>query len=222
MAVQDKKIGSLTEWVYGNIADTANIVVAYAGANYRIVMSTLKQYVLGNRTIDGIGPSDIPTNSGVQTFTNKRLNNPAFNSDTTLNIAVTATQMNYLQNLDVNVKQALDSVGAYAHELEDSILDLMTAVNVLQADKIYSEQHSASGGQILLTAAEISGGNPIDPKSLSISVYEYSFGTQGVLTLLNLSGIVVSTSGSNLSNVTIANVTVGMTYQIVIRYRLKV
>ena len=220
MAAEDKKISSLTEWVYGNIVDAANIIVAHAGANYRIAMSTLKQYVLGNRTIDGIGSSDIPTNSGVQTFTNKRLNNPAFNSDTTLNSNVTATQMNFLQNLDVNVKVKFTSIDATAATNENSIETINTQLDALQADKIYSTGQGAGSESIVIGASTIGGGDNIDPNSLSIFVYEQMSASS--LKLLNLSNIFIAISGTYLSSVTIGDVVSGKSYQIVIRYRLAV
>lgn len=222
MAAEDKKISVLTEWFYEDIVDIAKIVVAYAGLNYKIAMSTIRQYVLGNREINGTGSGDIPTNGGTQIFTNKRLDEPAFNDATTLNSAVTSTQMNFLENLDTNVKAKFTEIDSNVNGVENTVENLSAIINALQADKIYSEEHNASSESILLSASEIGGGNSIDPESLSISVYEYILGTDGTLKLLNLSGIVVSKSGDNLSNVTIANVTIGRTYQIVIRYRVAV
>lgn len=218
MAAEDKKISVLTEWLYQNIMDTANIVVAYAGANYRIVMSTLKQYVLGNRTIDGTGSGDIPTNGGMQTFTNKRLDAPSFNSDTTLNNNVTATQMNFLANLDVNVKQKFDSLDLDVSGIENNIYDLFDAVNALQADKIYSTGQGAGSTSITINASTIGGGDRIDPNSLSIFVYEQE--SVSLLKLLNLSNISIAISDGYLSSVTIGDVVPGRSYQIVIRYRV--
>jgi len=218
MAVNDKKISSLTEWLYANIVDAANIVVAHAGGNYRIMMSTLKQYVLGDRTIDGTGSGDIPTNDGVQILTNKRLDNPSFNDNTTLNSNVTATQMNLLQNLDVNVKQKFDSLDSDVSGIENNIYDLLNAVNALQADKIYSIGQGASSTSITIDASTIDSLNRIDPNSLSIFVYEQRSAT--LLQLVNLSNIFIAISGNYLSSVTIGDVVQGKSYQIVIRYRV--
>jgi len=218
MAANDKKISSLTEWIYANIVDAANIVVANAGANYRIAMSTLKQYVLGNRTIDGTGSGDIPTNGGTQTFTNKRLDSPSFNSYTTLNSNVTATQMNLLQNLDVNVKQKFDSLDSDVSGIENNIYDLLNAVNALQADKIYSTGQGTSSTSITISASTIGGEDKIDPNSLSIFVYEQK--SVSLLKLLNLSNISIEISDGYLSSVTIGDVESGRSYQIVIRYRV--
>ena len=218
MAANDKKISSLTEWIYANIVDAANIVVAHAGANYRIVMSTLKQYVLGNREINGTGSGDIPTNDGVQILTNKRLDNPSFNDNTTLNSNVTATQMNLLQNLDVNVKQKFDSLDSDVSGIENNIYDLLNAVNALQADKIYSTGQGTSSTSITISASTIGGEDKIDPNSLSIFVYEQK--SVSLLKLLNLSNISIEISDDYLSSVTIGDVESGKSYQIVIRYRV--
>jgi hypothetical protein len=218
MAAEDKKISVLTEWLYGSIANAANIIVAHAGANYRIAMSTLKQYVLGDREINGTRSGDIPTNGGSQMFTNKRLDAPSFNSDTTLNSNVTATQMNLLQNLDVNVKQKFDSLDSDVSGIENNIYDLLDAVNALQADKIYSIGQGASSTSITIDASIIDSLNRIDPNSLSIFVYEQRSAT--LLQLVNLSNIFIAISGNYLSSVTIGDVVQGKSYQIVIRYRV--
>ena len=218
MAAQDKKISVLTEWLYANIVDAANIVVAHAGENYRIAMSTLKQYVLGDREINGTRSGDIPTNDGVQILTNKRLDNPSFNDNTTLNSNVTATQMNLLQNLDVNVKQKFDSLDSDVSGIENNIYDLLNAVNALQADKIYSIGQGAGSTSITIDASIIDSLNRIDPNSLSIFVYEQRSAT--LLQLVNLSNIFIAISGNYLSSVTIGDVVQGKSYQIVIRYRV--
>lgn len=219
MAAQDKKISSLTQWLYDNIVDAANIVVAHAGENYRIAMSTIRQYVLGNRVINGIGSNDIPTNGGTQTLANKRLDSPSFNSDTPLSSAVTATQMNYLQNLDVNVKQALNGIAGDLSTVENDVGVLYSIVDALQADKIYSVGIGTEAGisSIKINASSISG-NKINPYSLSISVYEQT--STLTMKLLNLSDIDIVISNDFLSSITIGDVYPEKTYRIVIRYRL--
>ena len=218
MAANDKKISSLTEWVYANIVDAANIVVANAGANYRIAMSTLKQYVLGNREINGTRSGDIPTNGGLQMFTNKRLDNPSFNDDTTLNSNVTATQMNFLANLDVNVKTKFDAIDATAATNESNIEIINTQLDELQADKIFSIGQGTSSTSITISASTIGGGDRVDPNSLSIFVYEQE--SVSLLKLLNLSNISIEISDGYLSSVTIGDVVQGRSYRIVIRYRV--
>jgi hypothetical protein len=218
MAAEDKKISVLTEWIYASIQDAANIVVAHVGSNYRIALSTLKQYVLGNREIGGAGSNDIPTNGGTQIFTNKRLDSPSFNDDVELNSNVTATQMNFLQNLDVNVKQKFDVIASDILGVENNVENLISTVDALQADKIYSSGQGAGSESIVLSASTIGGGDRIDPDSLSISVYEQTSASS--MKLINLSNIVVARSDDYLSSVTIADVVSGKSYQIVIRYRV--
>jgi hypothetical protein len=218
MAAEDKKISVLTEWIYASIQDAANIVVAHVGSNYRIALSTLKQYVLGNREIDGTGSDDIPTNGGTQIFTNKRLDSPSFNDDVELNSNVTATQMNFLQNLNVNVKGRFDVIASDILGVENNVENLISTVDALQADKIYSSGQGAGSESIVLSASTIGGGDRIDPDSLSISVYEQTSASS--MKLINLSNIVVARSDDYLSSVTIADVVSGKSYQIVIRYRV--
>lgn len=218
MAAEDKKISVLTEWIYASIQDAANIVVAHVGSNYRIALSTLKQYVLGNRVIGGAGSNDIPTNGGTQIFTNKRLDSPSFNDDVELNSNVTATQMNFLQNLDVNVKGRFDVIASDILGVENNVENLISTVDALQADKIYSSGQGAGSESIVLSASTIGGGDRIDPDSLSISVYEQTSASS--MKLINLSNIVVARSDDYLSSVTIADVVSGKSYQIVIRYRV--
>lgn len=219
MAAQDKKISSLTQWLYDNIVDAANIVVAYSGENYRIAMSAIRQYVLGNRVINGTGSNDIPTNGGTQTLSNKRLDSPSFNSDTPLSSAVTATQMNHLQNLDVNVKQKFNSLDLDIFGIENNIYNLLDAVNALQADKIYSYGIGVGAGATSITIdAPSMAGSRIDPYSLSISVYEQT--STFTMKLFNPSDIDISISNDSLSSITIKGVSSEKTYRIAIRYRL--
>lgn len=220
MAAEDKKISVLTEWFnYEDIVDIANIVVAYAGLNYKIAMSTIRQYVLGNREINGTGSGDIPTNGGTQIFTNKTLYQPAFNDATTLNSAVTSTQMNFLENLDTNVKAKFTEIDSNVNGVENTVENLSTTINALQADKIYSVGIGVGAGasSITINASSISNYD-VDPYSLSISVYEQT--SPLTMKLLNLSDIDISISDNILSSIGIAEVFPEKAYQIVIRYRL--
>ena len=217
MAAEDKKISVLTKWLYGSIADTANIVVAHAGANYRIAMSTIRQYVLGDREIGGTGSRDIVTTGSTQILANKRIDEPSFNSDVQLSRDVTAIQMNHLSGLGQNVQNVLNSIGSDILTIENRIDDLDSTVNALQADKIYSTGRGAGGAYITVLASEISV-DKIDPNSLSIFVYEQT--SASTMDLLNLSKIRISTSDNFLSTIEIAEVEPGKPYQIVIRYRL--
>lgn len=219
MAAEDKKISVLTEWIYASIQDAANIVVAHVGSNYRIALSTLKQYVLGDREIGGTGSMDITTNSDEQILTHKRLDSPSFNDDVELNSNVTATQMNFLQNLDVNVKQKFDVIASDILGVENNVENLISTVGALQADKIYSASHAAASTSIYLTALEIGGEDEIDAHSLSISVYIQP--TSLSMRLVNLSNIQISMSeSSKLTSVTIGDVEFEKVYRIIIRYRV--
>lgn len=219
MASQDKKISSLTEWLYQNVEDAANIVVAHFGSNYRIALSTLRRYVLGNREIGGIGSRDITTNTDAQTLTQKRLDSPSFNNDVKLNWNVSATQLNFLSGLNVNVNQVLNTIGSDIMTIEDRLDNLVLALDTLQADKVYSTGIGVGGGatSITIDASSISN-DKINPYSLSISVYEQT--SPLTMQLLNLSKIDILISDDILSSITIADVVSGKSYQIVIRYRV--
>lgn len=219
MAANDKKISSLTEWAYSNIVDAANIVVAHAGGNYRIAMSAIRQYVLGNREIGGTGSRDITTNADEQILTHKRLYSPSFNDDVELNWNVTATQMNHLSGLSHNVQSVLNSIGSDIMTIEDRIDGLDSTINTLQADKIYSNGIGVGAGvtYITINASSISN-DDINPYSLSISVYEQTSPLS--MKLLNLSDIDILISDGILSSIRIADVVPQKAYQIVIRYRL--
>ena len=218
MAAQDKKISSLTEWIYQSIEGLANIVVAHDGENYRTEMSTSRQYVLGDREIGGAGSRDIVTTGDTQILANKRIDDPSFNSDTpTLSGNITATQMNHLSGLGQNVQNAINSIGGDILTIENRIDGLDSTVNALQADKIYSVGMGTAATSITIQASSIDA-DKIDPYSLSISVYEQT--SISSMTLLNLSNISISISDGILSSITIGDVEPGKSYQIVIRYRL--
>ncbi len=94
----------------------------------KLTGTQLRAYVLGGRTIDGAAGADIPTNAGIQTLTNKRLDNPKINSanPTTatsedLNklaaVTVSAGVINYLSGAYSNIQTQLN---AKADTLETS------------------------------------------------------------------------------------------------------
>jgi len=151
MAAEDKKISSLSEWIYENIVNAANIVVAHAGTNYRIAMSTLKQYVLGDRNIGGIGSGDIVTTTDEQILTGKRIDEPSFNDSVKLSWDVTATQMNHLSGLSQNVQNALNSIGGDILTIENSIENLNGEVDALQEVLGDREIGGTDSGDIVTT-----------------------------------------------------------------------
>ena len=173
MAANDKKISSLTEWVYSNIADAANIVVAHAGANYRIMMSTIRQYVLGNREINGTGSNDIPTNGGTQILANKRLNEPSFNSDVRLSSDVTATEMNFLSGLDHNVKNTLNNIGNDILTIENRIDNLEEDVGSIASPPFVATYDWNAGGDSLSLLASVLSPDVsmVDPGKVIVQIY---------------------------------------------------
>lgn len=85
----------------------------------KLTGAQLKAYVLGGRAIDGVAGTDIPTNAGAQTFTNKRLDNPKINSANTTTVTsedlnklaavtVSAGVINYLAGVHSNVQTQLN------------------------------------------------------------------------------------------------------------------
>lgn len=107
MAVENKKISSLTEWIYGNIHDLANIVVAHAGSNYRIAMQTIRQYVLGDRAIGGTDSGDIVTTDDIQSMTNKYFASPRINSANAT--VVTSDELNRSAGVTSPIQTQLDA-----------------------------------------------------------------------------------------------------------------
>lgn len=173
MAAEDKKISSLTEWIYGSIEDLANIVVAHAGANYRIAMQTIRQYVLGDREIGGTGSRDITTNGDAQILAQKRLDEPSFNDDTKLDSAVTATQVNLLKNLDFNVKAQLDSIGSDIMTIENRIDDLEEDVGSITLSTFVATYDFNAGGDSLSFLASVLSPDVsmVDPGKVIVQIY---------------------------------------------------
>ena len=173
MAANDKKISSLTELVYQNIVDTANIVVAFAGLNYRIAMSTIRRYVLGDRTIDGAGSNDIPTNGGTQILANKKLVEPSFNNDARLSWDVTATQMNHLSGLGQNVQNALNSIDGDILTIENRIDDLEEDVGSIASPPFVATYDWNAGGDSLSLLASVLSPDVsmVDPRKVIVQMY---------------------------------------------------
>ncbi len=173
MAANDKKISSLTEWVYSNIADAANIVVAHAGANYRIMMSTIRQYVLGDREIGGTGSGDIVTTTDKQTLVEKKLDSPSFNDDVPLNSNVTATQMNFLSGLDHNVKNTLNNIGNDILTIENRIDDLEEDVGSIASPPFVATYDFNAGGESFSLLASVLSPDVsmVDPGKVIVQIY---------------------------------------------------
>lgn len=173
MAANDKKISSLTELFYQNIVDTANIVVAFAGLNYRVAMSTIRQYVLGDRTIGGAGLRDIVTTGDEQMLAYKRLEEPSFNSDVRLNSNVTATQMNHLSGLGQNVQNALNSIGGDILTIENRIDDLEEDVgSIALSTFVATYDFNAGGSNFSFLADQLSPDvSMVDPEKVIAQIY---------------------------------------------------
>ena len=173
MAANDKKISSLTEWAYNNIEDVANIVVAHAGANYRIAMQTIRRYVLGDRTIGGAGSRDIVTTTDEQILANKRLEKPSFNDDVLLNSNVTATQLNHLSGLGQNVQNALNGIGSDILTIENRIDDLEGDVGSIASPPFVATYDFNAGGEAFsLLADQLSPDvSMVDPGKVIVQIY---------------------------------------------------
>lgn len=173
MAAEDKKISSLTEWLYASVQDAANMVVAHFGSNYRIALSTLKQYVLDDRVIGDTGLRDITTNGDAQILTQKRLDSPSFNDDVELNWNVTATQMNFLSGLNVNVNQALNSIGSDIMTIENRIDDLEEDVgSITLSTFVATYDFNAGGDSLSLLASVLSPDvSMVDPGKVIVQIY---------------------------------------------------
>jgi len=173
MAAEDKKISSLTEWLYASVQDAANMVVSHFGSNYRITLSTLKQYVLGDREIGGTGSQDITTNGDAQILAQKRLDSPSFNDDVELNWNVTATQMNFLSGLNVNVNQVLNSIGSNIMTIENRIDDLEEDVgSITLSTFVATYDFNAGGDSLSLLASVLSPDvSMVDPGKVIVQIY---------------------------------------------------
>lgn len=173
MATEDKKISSLTEWLYASVQDAANMVVAHFGSNYRIALSTLKRYVLGDREIGGTGSGDIVTTTDEQTLIEKRLDSPSFNDNVKLDSAVTATQVNLLKNLDFNVKAQLDSIGSDIMTIENRIDDLEEDVGSITLSTFVATRDFSAGGDSLsfLASALSPDVSMVDPGKVIVQIY---------------------------------------------------
>lgn len=218
MATEDKKISALAEWLWDDIEDLAEMIVAYGGNNFRIALSAIKKYVLGNSDINGTGSSDIPTNGGIQTLSNKTLINTVFNSGGTLNSAITATELNYLEGLDVNVADKFGELESNAAGLESSIDEITAGTRDIGAPKIWSDKIEATATTVTLGASTIESVSNIDINSLVVSVGEVN---DTETYLINNSNVTIHDDGSeNLTSIVLDPTVVGKTYRFIVYYRL--
>jgi len=77
----------------------------------KALLSALKAFILGNKTVGGTGAGDIADNDSVQTLTNKRLTNPKLNEDVAL--TATATVLNALAAVGSDLVSWIQTLAGY-------------------------------------------------------------------------------------------------------------
>lgn len=246
MAAEDKKISSLTEWIYSNIADAANIVVAHAGANYRITMSTIRRYVLGDREIGGNGSRDIVTTDDEQTLTNKTLSSPKINSTTS--VTAKSEEINTLYGIlsttaELNKLHGVTASTAEINHLNGVTSSIQTQINniINQLQGVTNIIYHYSPGVISGVTSQIineatlraeygiTTGYRVNPDSISVSVYKRdserwyllppASATEGVIFFTTTTAGPASQTVLNSINVALLNTE---TYRIVVNYKVLV
>ncbi|HRY84250.1 MAG TPA: hypothetical protein P5533_06410, partial [Candidatus Cloacimonadota bacterium] len=68
--------------IASSLADTDVLAVGDVSANQdkKLLVSALKAFLLGGRTLGGSGAGDVTVNNAIQELTNKRMTNPKINS----------------------------------------------------------------------------------------------------------------------------------------------
>jgi len=77
----------------------------------KTLLSALKAFILGNKTVGGTVAGDIVDNNSVQTLTNKRLTNPKLNEDVAL--TATATVLNALAAVGSDLVSWIQTLAGY-------------------------------------------------------------------------------------------------------------
>lgn len=124
------RLSGFTEKASPAAADHVYVHDATSGQERKTLLSAIRSYVLGGKTVGGTSAGDIANIDSAQTFTNKRLNSPGINSATAVTAdsaelnkldgcTVTTAELNRLAGVTSNIQTQLStlfsSLGALAN-----------------------------------------------------------------------------------------------------------
>ena len=139
----------------------------------KFTWSSLKSWLFGTAVIGGNNAGDILTTNGQQTVSGKRLNNPAINSNTGINVtsaeldklaglSTTATELGYVNGVTAGIQgqftahsntlqqldNSIDALGGDITALQDEQADLNSSIIALETQA--GELIKAIGGRYTL------------------------------------------------------------------------
>jgi hypothetical protein len=156
--------------INGIVVTVTGTVINYLdGVNFNIknyIDSIMADIADHETRIDTLENVDFVTLGGMQTLTNKTLTDPSING---IVVTVTGAVINYLDGVDFNIKDYIDSIVA---DIADHETRIDTLENMDATEFQYEASQAASSTSITITADDINDGAfNIDPTNLIIAYY---------------------------------------------------
>lgn len=219
----EKQIDQLTEKAaYTDINDSDVIPLhdVGVGSTFKTKIETLIKKVLGNRTIGGTASTDIPTNNGTQTMTNKRLDNPRINetgttsvTSTTLNaLQAVAAKIGYLVDVTSNIGLAIATASKYSLPEDHTFLYSTSFANG-------ETSRSVTKSDIFAAFSLSTSSYGIDPKSVAIDVYSIDGSTYTKVTAGVVCEYTKTGTPSDVNNITISSLNSAKSYNLKVLFR---
>ena len=202
----------------------------------KVVLSDIKNYALGGKTIGGTSAGDIITNNATQTMTNKTLTSPIINTPTIATPSISAATMT-----GTTVLPATTSIGSvsgteigYLNGATSNIQNQLTALsNTIGAWQYrvycYSETFLAAGNSTderseatIMTGAGVPSGYRITPSSLQVMLATFAGSSFTRIDVATANLVWVQTtdgSGTHLVKVK-PTLSAGTTYNLTITFKV--
>lgn len=203
-----------------NITD-ANLFYVVQTTSKKVTAEIVKDYVLGGAEIGGATSTDITTNNGTQSLTNKTLISPVINST-----AVTAT------GAEINVLDGITATTAelnYCDGVTSNIQAQFNAISSLSAQPYVTYMYTTTWTQsgttkdiedaTILTAIGDPSGVVISP-IIIISVWQITTATYTIDTSVTTEYKISFTGVNHLDVINLTNLTNGVSYAIAVSFRL--
>lgn len=218
----DSKISLLPEATSINDSDICALV--QSSTTKRSYWSLIKSYILGGRTIGGTGSSDVTTNGGIQTQTNKTLtapniNSPVINNGATLN--ATSTDLDKMRDIPTT-RTELGYVNGARSNLQAQIDGKVNIGTIADVTKMFIQSFAYSAATKEITESAILnglGGFYVD-RGVTVQLYKYMDTNKMELQSNPINVFQVTTFRQvHLQQIDINNLTSG-DYLVVIIYKL--
>lgn len=225
------RLSGFTEKASPAAADHVYVHDATSGQERKTLLSAIRSYVLGGKTVGGTSAGDIANIDSAQTFTNKRLNSPGINSATAVTAdsaelnkldgcTLTTAELNRLSGVTSNVQDQINGLGLLTPAVDGRLYYYGTGTITGTSSQTITES-------ALRTASGAGTGYRVDQDTLMVSVFKLvsttwyqippADGTEGQVEFST-----ATTSGTVHLNQIGIKLDSGTSYKIAVHYRVKI